>query len=505
MTQKSKPNLTSGRLLARNTIYSLLGQGIPLVIAIFSMPLLIRGLGTDRFGILTIAWMVISYFSLFDLGLGRALTQLVAEQLSVKEDKDVAELIWTASLLMIFLGGLGSICVAAISPWLVYSALKVPEDIQGETLNAFYLLATSIPIVTSSAGFVGVLSALQRFDLINLVKTPLSALMFLGPLLVLPFSKSLVATIGILIILRVFSWLMYLWMCMHSFSALRIKNVRIQQSQMSSLLKFGSWMTVSNIVGPLMVYLDRFLIGGMISVAAVAYYTTPYEVVTKLWLISGAIVGVLFPAFSSSFANNYSRTITLFKQGIRYIFLSLFPITCFIIFFAHESLEVWIGKEFSNNGTYVLQWLAIGIFVNSLSQVPFGLIQGVGRPDITAKLHIIELPIYLVFVWWAIHVYGISGAAFAWFVRVSLDTILLFSASQYILKEVKNFNVKISIYAFSLTLLSMALSHINRNNESMKIMFFLLVMIIFLFISWFSVASASDKAMVKRIVSRSSA
>ena len=49
----------------------------------------------------------------------------------------------------------------------------------------------------------------------------------------------------------------------------------------SRLLRFGGWMTVSNIVGPLMVTLDRFLIGALISVSAVAYYATPYEVVSQ--------------------------------------------------------------------------------------------------------------------------------------------------------------------------------------------------------------------------------
>ncbi len=59
-------------------------------------------------------------------------------------------------------------------------------------------------------------------------------------------------------------------------------------------------MTVTNVVGPVMVTMDRFLIGAMISITAVAYYTTPYEMVTKLWLIPAAMVGVMFPAFSTS-------------------------------------------------------------------------------------------------------------------------------------------------------------------------------------------------------------
>ena len=99
MTKSQFQNLTSGQLLARNTIYSLIGQGAPLLVAVFAIPQLIKGLGTDRFGILTLAWMVLSYFSLFDLGLGRALTQLVAEKLGKESgEEEIPNLAGTVSL-----------------------------------------------------------------------------------------------------------------------------------------------------------------------------------------------------------------------------------------------------------------------------------------------------------------------------------------------------------------------------------------------------------------------
>ena len=73
-------NLIGGRRLVRNVFWNLLGTGAPLLVAIVAIPMLIEGMGTARFGVLTLAWMVVGYFSLFDLGLGRALTKLVAER-----------------------------------------------------------------------------------------------------------------------------------------------------------------------------------------------------------------------------------------------------------------------------------------------------------------------------------------------------------------------------------------------------------------------------------------
>src|SRR5437879_8952834 len=142
----AKPS-TGGPRLARNSIFNLIGQGIPLLAALLAIPLLIQGLGTDRFGVLTLAWVVIGYCSLFDLGLGRALTQVVAEKLSEGQGTHAPPLMWTALALMFVLGLVGTLVVSLIAPWLVHSVLKIPGPLQVETLCSFYLLAAAIPIV----------------------------------------------------------------------------------------------------------------------------------------------------------------------------------------------------------------------------------------------------------------------------------------------------------------------------------------------------------------------
>src|ERR1700722_13519531 len=111
-------HLTSGHRLARNTVWNLVGTGAPMVVAFFCIPLLIKGLGTDRFGIVTLVWALIGYATLFDLGLGRALTQLVAQKLGSGKNEDVPALLWTSSALLIVFGLLGSLVVALLAPWL---------------------------------------------------------------------------------------------------------------------------------------------------------------------------------------------------------------------------------------------------------------------------------------------------------------------------------------------------------------------------------------------------
>jgi O-antigen/teichoic acid export membrane protein len=192
-------------------------------------------------------------------------------------------------------------------------------------------------------------------------------------------------------------------------------------------------MTVANIINPIMVQMDRFLIGGVLSAAAVAYYTTPFELVTKFWFISNSVLGVMFPAFATSFVQDRGRTSLIFERGIKYVFLILFPLVLGTIVLAHELLTLWLGADFARQSTRVLQCLAVGVFLNGLAQVASALLQGVGRPDLTALLHVIELPFYLVSAWLLIHAHGIEGAALAWTTRTALDLALFLAVALWVL------------------------------------------------------------------------
>jgi len=424
--------ITKGSLLARNTLFSLLGQGLPVLAALFAIPLLVSGMGTDRFGALTLAWVVTGYFSLFDFGIGRALTKMVAEKLGKGHTQEIPALVWTAMLLVVLTGVLGALIVGIISPYLVQEVLKIPLKMQSEVLHTLYLLALSIPIVISSASMRGILEAYQRFDLINVVRVPAGVLTFLGPLLVLPFSQSLFYIVAALVAVRLVESFINSLLCLYVIPALRYK-IDVKRSLLRPLMHFGSWMTVSNVVGPLIIYSDRLLIGSMISIATVAYYTTPYEMVSKLMIIPGAFVGVLFPAFGASFERDINRTSMLYCRGIKYTFISLFPITLIMVTLAYEGLDLWLGNGFAQNSTRILQWLTVGAFLNSQCYIPFALLHAGGRPDLTAKLHFIEAPFYLFAVWWLISTYGIEGAAIAWVLRVALDMLILFGMAQKLL------------------------------------------------------------------------
>ena len=330
-----REKLTEGRLLLRNTGLNFIGQAGPVVIAIFTVPVLIQELGIDRFGVLTLAWMVIGYFSLFDLGIGRALTKFVAERLGAGQEEGVPALVWTSLFLMFVFGMVGTVLVGLLSPWLVRRALNIPIGLQTETLYSFYMLAFTIPVVITTVGIRGVLEANQRFGFINAARIIMGGFTYLIPIVVLLFSKSLLVIVGVLAVSRFLILLLHLLFCLFVMPALRLR-VSFQLTSVTPLLRFGGWITVSNIVSPAMTYLDRFLITAVVSIASVAYYATPYTVVTNLLILPFAIAGVLFPAFTASIVQDPKRTRLLFIRGVKSVFIAMFPIVLILVAFSWQ-------------------------------------------------------------------------------------------------------------------------------------------------------------------------
>jgi O-antigen/teichoic acid export membrane protein len=494
-TEQSSEDLTSGSMLARSTGWNMLGQLLPLLVGALAVPALVRGLGVERFGLLSLAWVVVGYFSLFDLGIGRALTKLVADKIGANDQKAIPGLIWTSLCLLLLLGFVGGLVAIAISPWLVRGGLKISERLQPEALRMFYLLSPAIPLITVTSGLRGVLEALQQFRVITLIRIPISILSFAGPLLVLPFSHSLVPVVAVLLLGRILGAGVHFLACLHAMPLLR--RIEIDRAITSSVLKFGGWMTVSNLVSPMMVYMDRFLIGSLLSVGAIAYYTAPFDMVTRLLLIPGGIAGVLFPALAVSLIQRSQRTELLLARGEKYIFLAVFPIVLVIVALAPEALRLWLGDSFATNGAAALRWLAAGVFVNSLAQIPYVLIQSGGRPDITAKIQLCELPLYLAAVWFLTKGLGVEGTAIAWAARSALDAFLMFFLARHVIPRKSETMVKLGLSAVG-GLVLLCLSTLS-GRLVIKGAVLMLVLLAFVVAVWFVVLDSTERGFLLRV------
>lgn len=433
--------------LSRNTLWNIVSQIVPSIVALVAIPLLLKGLGQERFGLLTICWMITGYFSLLDFGVGRALTQLIASRVQTSDEQSISKIIQSSLLVTLVISIILTLILLLVKDYLIFSVLNVPKELHRETHLAVILLTLSIPLMILSSSLKGVLESIQRFDLVNIVRAPATALSFVLPVITLSFSNELHWSLASLLFFRVLTVVFYWFFCVRIFPSIgRLKGLSnlMHWQTIKPLIHFGGWMTVSNVISPIMVQMDRVFIGNILTISAVAFYTTPYEMVSKLLILPGAVSGVLFPAFATmKSTQNSQKTTELLDVGVRTITLFVMPIVFLIVLFAPEGLSLWLGPEMASHCITVTQILAFGFLFVSIAHAPFALLQAAGRPDITAKIHVFELIVYVPILILLTHKMGIEGAALAWFIRATLDFILLTILSkkmmntsiQYLFKE----------------------------------------------------------------------
>lgn len=412
----------------KNVLLNLSGQVLPALAGLATVPFMIRKLGMEEFGIFSLAYTILVALTLFDFGMSRATTHAVASAFSQGRTDLLSGLVWTSLIVHVSLGGLGGVFLFLSAPVLVKDFLTMSPSVQKTAISAFQVVALALPFVLAHTVLKGILEAVGRFGLVNLIKIPLNSLIFLLPAILLSFEFGLPSLINSLLILQVLAGLSYLFLSIRALPWFD-KAPLFKPAFIPQLMAFGRWVALSAVIGPIIVYIDRFFLGKLISISAIPFYVVPYEAVTRLWIIPTAVTLVLFPAVSALKTSTRDGLTGPYVQSVKHLFLTMAPIVLMLIVFSHPLLGFIFGEEFAVRSDRVFQILALGVLINSLAWVPYAFLQGMGRPDLSAKLHLIELPIHVLFSWFLIKNMGLPGAALAWTIRATIDTILLFYVS----------------------------------------------------------------------------
>lgn len=410
--------------LLRSGALSLLTSAAPLVVALLALPLLTRRLGTERLGLLALAWAWLGYATLLDFGLGRALTRMVAAADAGEVlEAPIGALVRTAHWLLTGVGAAVGITAALLAPWYIGQVLHVSDPLRGDAVLSAIIFALTVPAVTGASVPRAVLEARQQFRIVNLIRLPVSVGTFAVPVLLLPFTASLALIAATIAVLRVWAWWRYATLARSGAS--QSDNAGADRAHLPSLLRAGAWITVSNVLSPIMTVADRFLIGSLVSVSAVALYAVPWEAVTKLLIVPGAVTMVLFPAASRAATARVAELVPLYSASMRLVASLVIPACALGCLFAPWLLRFAGGAQYAGDSVTVLRVLCVGVAANSLAAVPFSLLQASGRAKWTAIVHALEVLPFVLLLWMSVQRWGIVGAAGAWTVRVLLDAMLM--------------------------------------------------------------------------------
>lgn len=420
--------MIEGRLKSK-LLLSLFGFGLPLVVALLTIPWLIKNMGLEVFGLLSIGWTIVGFAGIFDLGLGRSLTKSIAKLTSENKTSQTWSLFRFSLILVFFLSVVVFTIFHFFIPTIIYNFLNFTDSLKAVAEHAFFWLFLAIPVAIFGSLFISVLEGTGGFARVNVVRAITSSFIFIGPVIAWKLDTGIIGVMGSLFIVRLLGLVGYVLISKEIWKKWRKNYEREEASERAlkkELLQSGGWMAVSNILGPVMVGLDRLIIGSILSVAVVSYYATPVDMIMKFQVFTAALMSVVFPAFTASRETNSTRVNEIFFKSVLLVGFVMFTTTLVAMIYGHMALDYWLGQDFANKSSYVLYWATIGLFVNAFSFIPFALLQAIGRADITAKLNLIEVPFYFAFLYWALLEWGITGAALVGATRLLVNSILLF-------------------------------------------------------------------------------
>lgn len=421
--------LTSTSLLARNAILNFLTEGWTFFILLVAMPRLVSSWGDPSFGLFSLAWVVIGYLSFLDVGVNRAATKFVSEHLAEKDLDAVRGLVRTSCWVNLFFGLLGGLFVVLLSPYLVHNVFRISGPLEREARLVFFFVGLAVPVLLVQGIFRSVLTSYQRFDWINGVNAVTMTAQW-GLAVLLAWNGKGVAIVVLMTVgARLIGAATYGVLLSSLLPNLRLLSVHGFHG-FFKLLKFGTWVSVSQVISPILVYLDRMLIASFVSLSAVTLYTVPFEAMTRLRIVPTSLVNTLYPAFSERGLDGHEQRLqTLYEGSVHYLLILTLPFIVVLTITGPDLLSLWMGKQFASQASIVLRILSVGVLLNCMANVPYNALQALGRPDLTGKFHLAELPFYFLLCIMLIPHWGIIGAAIANSIRISADSLLLFWAA----------------------------------------------------------------------------
>lgn len=419
-----------GLRVGKNVAINVSGAMLPAAAGLVAAPIFLSNLGAGRLGIFTIALGVIGFSGLFDLGLGRALTRTVASTTGAGLPAiDVYRLVRRTIPIIAFIGVLWGSALVLASGLISNHVFHIPDDLAVETRAGIIWLGLAIPVVVITACLAGVLEGLQLFGRANMIRIPAGVLGFLAPAAGSYVTADIGHVIGLLVLVRLIALLVWA----REVRRALVKSADAQQDTQGTIpsremWKFTGWLTVSNLIGPIMVHADRFYLASIFPPASIAYYTVPLDAAFRSTALPLMAMNAVLPALAHSGAESTQATRLLRSAAPLMLLLWAIPLLAAGIF-CSQLLSFWMGEDFAIRSYAIVQWLLLGVMINGFAHIPFALLHSAGRADLTAKLHALELLAYLALLVGFVSSYGVLGAALAWTARIMLDTALLYTVA----------------------------------------------------------------------------
>lgn len=411
--------------LKRNTGYNLAGAVFPALVALATIPLYLPWIGSERFGALSLIWLISGSFGFFDLGLTRS----TAFRIAAQPTADTAAHGKTLGSALA-LGSVASI-VGGLFAWAVLHVyferfFICGPELRDEILDALPLGGLLVAATLLSSICNGALQGRERFGEANILMTggsaglqaaPLMAAMLMGS----EFSFLVAAMLGV----RIATLAYGLFATSRHVAPLRL--LRHDRSEVARLRGFGKWVMSTSLLGPIILYFDRLLLGSFFGGGAVASYNAPFQLAQRVTLVPTAIAAALFPRMVG---RNLQQAADQCRIAADYSAALITPLVVLAILSMDWFIRLWVGEALSPDTPDIAKLLLAAFWCNSFGAIYATALEARGRPDVLPKLLLAEAPIYVAVLYVGARLGSPLWVAGLFGLRSLIDTAALWKLSR---------------------------------------------------------------------------
>lgn len=404
--------------LSRNLIANFVGKGWAALMGIVFIPLFIKFMGIESYGLVGFFTTLQAVFILMDFGLATTLNREIARYSASDTSRDMRDLVRTLEIVYWALAICIGMIVLLLSPLIAHAWVRtdtLPAEVVQESVNLMGLvLMFQWPLGFYAGGLLG----LQRQILYNILNSIWYTLRFAGGVLVLWLVSPTV--------LAFFEWQVVVSIVSTGLMALALwrslpvshERARFRISLWKSVWHFAAGMSGISAVTLLLTQLDKIILSKMLSLDLFGYYTLAWTVANGLTVLTGSVYTVLFPVFSQQVAlADIEQLKHLYHRSCQLMSVLILPAAILGALFAREILIVWTQNPATVANTHLLvSLLFIGTALNGLMHLPYALQLAHGWTSLAFYSNVIAVILLIPLLFIATSYYGAAGAAAIWIV-----------------------------------------------------------------------------------------
>lgn len=410
-----------------NSIYTLIRRVIILPIGLAIVPIIIKFIGIEGYGVWIMIQTLLAYSSVMDMGLSPAITKYTAEYDGQGDHRKMIQIFNTLFVVYLFLFFI-LFLLAFVSKGLIVDTLVKPIHIPKETVSFVLIISVLVFCLTMVFSiYPSFLNGLQRMDVTNTVDSISSVIKFALSVLFLYFGweiKGLVFAGGISCIIVI---ALYVYVSKRIAPYLTFNPFLFDLKTLREIWGFSVYGAMSNVVAMMHLQFDKLIVNYFLGVNSLALYDIAHRLVSFLWGLCGSFVVPIMPAISKIHASDgIEKSREVFQTVFRYTSLIVCPLFLFVSAFADTLIVAWLGNGYEN-AVSILRILSVAYMMNILCGPVTSVLTGVGSYKIPFYGGVVASVATVLFCPMLSIKFGLSGCAIGVLLAFILsDTFLFF-------------------------------------------------------------------------------